>query len=138
MSAPQLTRITAQDAESEPAGERTFPTAMPAAQFPKRSYAIGVMSPAGYPITITLNNMKLDQLDDALSTLLERGYMPAEVSSVLSPNAPAPATAPAAPTGAAPFCPIHTDRQMKVSNYGGWFCTHSNPATGEKCKAKVK
>ncbi len=139
MTAPQLTRITAQDAENDPPEGRTFPTGMPAASFPKRSYAISVMSPAGYPITITLNDMKLDQLDDALATLLERGYMPAEVPSVLGPNAPAPATAaPAAPTGEAPICPVHTDRRMKVSNYGGWFCTATNLATGEKCKEKVK
>lgn len=137
MATPALTRITAQDAESEPADERTFPTAIAAAHFPKRSYAISVMSPAGYPITITLNDMKLDQVDDALATLLERGYMPAEVPSVLPPpNVSMPAAQPA--TGAAPFCPIHTQRQMKVSNYGGWFCTFSDPATGEKCKQKIK
>ena len=91
MTAPALPRITEQDAENEPSNVRTFPTAIAAAQFPKRSYAISVLSPAGFPITITLNDMKIGQLEDALATLLERGYMPAEVPSVLGPNAPAPA-----------------------------------------------
>ena len=136
MSAPTLTRITADDAEQD--GERLFAPAT-SAHFPKRSYAIGVMSPAGFPITITLNDIKLDQLDASLAALLERGYMPAEVSSVLTPpNAPAPAQQPATPTGEAPICPVHTDRRMKVSNYGGWFCTAANLQTGEKCKEKVK
>ena len=136
MTAPQLTRITAQDAEQEQ--DRLF-APMPAASFPRRSFAISVQSPAGFPITVTLNDIKLDQLDASLAALLERGYMPAEVSSVLTPpNAPAPAQQPATPTGEAPICPVHTDRRMKVSNYGGWFCTATNLATGEKCKEKVK
>lgn len=137
MPTPQLTRITAQDAEAEPPEDRTF-APIPAAHFPKRAYAISVMSPAGFPIVVTLNDIKLDQLDSALATLLERGYMPAEAPSVLGPNAPAPAGATNAPTGEAPICPVHTDRRMKVSNYGGWFCTATNLATGEKCKEKVR
>jgi hypothetical protein len=137
MATPALTRITEQDAAQDT--DRLFPAGMPAPQFPKRTYAINVQSPAGFPITITYNDMTLDRLDEALSVLLERGYMPAEVPSVLSsPNAPAPVAQPAAPTGEAPICPVHTDRRMKVSNYGGWFCTASNLATGEKCKEKVK
>ncbi len=54
MATPALTRITEQDADQE--NERLF-APMPAAQFPKRSYAISVMSPAGFPITITLNDI---------------------------------------------------------------------------------
>lgn len=137
MATPALTRITEQDANQE--GEQMF-TAPTAAAFPRRTYAISVMSPAGFPITISYNDMTIDRLDEALAVLLERGYMPAEAPSVLaSPNAPAPTAAqPMAPTGEAPICPVHTDRRMKVSNYGGWFCTATNAMTGEKCTQKVK
>lgn len=69
MTAPALPRITAQDAEAEPSNVRTFPT--PAASFPKQSYSIGVMSPAGYPITVTYNNMTLDRLEEALAVVAE-------------------------------------------------------------------
>ncbi len=130
MTAPALTRITAQDANSEPHEERTFPTAIPAASFPKRSYAISVMSPAGYPITITLNDMKLDQLDDALGTLLERGYMPAEVPSVLGPNAPAPAA-----PGQPPVCQYHGAMKESTARPGTWFCP-KKMGNGEYCKEK--
>jgi hypothetical protein len=141
MTAPQLTRITEHDAANEPESEHLFASRPAAPMFPVRSYAISVQSPAGFPITITLNDIKLDQLDNALAALMDRGYMPAEVPSVLtSPNAPAPVAhaQPAAPTGEAPICPVHTDRRMKVSNYGGWFCTAANLQTGEKCKEKIR
>lgn len=137
MTAPALTRITAQDAENDPPEGRTFaerPIAMPAAQFPKRSYAISVMSPAGYPITITLNDMKLDQLDDALATLLERGYMPAEVPSVLTP--PPNAHAPAAPAGGPPVCQYHGPMKESTARPGTWFCP-KKMGDGTYCKEKA-
>jgi hypothetical protein len=116
MSAPTLTRITAQDAENDPPEGRTFtdrPAAVPAAQFPRRSYAISVQSPAGFPITITYNDMTIDRLDEALGVLLERGYMPAEVPSVLTPpNAPAPATQPATSLDQ-PICPYRRPHEGK-------------------------
>jgi hypothetical protein len=83
----------------------------------------------GRQITVTANDMNADQFCD----LLDKRFGPPTAN-------PTPAAMIAAPqaTGAAPFCPIHTTRQMKASNYGGWFCTHSDPTTGEKCKQKVK
>lgn len=135
MTAPTLTRITAQAAESEPAGERVFPTAMPAAQFPKRSYAISVMSPAGYPITITLNDMKLDQLDDALATLLERGYMPAEVPSVLPPPPNAQGAAPQA--GGTPTCPYHGPmKESTIKGKEGTYYCPKKMADDTYCKER--
>lgn len=134
MSTPALTRITAQDANSEPHEDRTFPA--PAA-FPRRVYAISVMSPSGFPVTITLNDMKLDQLDDALNTLLDRGYMPAEVPSVLGPNAPAPATAAPAAQAGEGVCPYHGP--MKDSTIPGKegtkFCS-KKMADGSYCKER--
>lgn len=130
MSAPNLTRITAENAEQE--GERLFTPPAPAAHFPRRSYAISVLSPAGYPITITLNDMKLDQLDDALATLLERGYMPAEVPSVLSPNAPAPAQQ----AGGPPVCQYHGPMKESTARPGTWFCP-KKMGDGSYCKEKA-
>lgn len=132
MSAPNLTRITPEAAESE--SERLFaPAPTPAAQFPRRSYAISVMSPAGYPITITLNDMKLDQLDDALATLLERGYMPAEAPSVLGPNAPAPAQQ--QPASGPPVCQYHGPMKESTARPGTWFCP-KKMGDGSYCKEK--
>jgi hypothetical protein len=141
MTAPQLTRITAQDAENDPPAERTFAErpATTAASFPRRSYAISVLSPAGYPITITLNDMKLDRLDDALGTLLERGYMPAEVPSVLGPNAPQPAAqAPAADTGQAmAICPYHGPmKESTVKGKEGTFYCPKKMADDSYCKER--
>jgi len=132
MSAPQLTRITAQDAESEPETDRTF-TPAPARAYPVRAYAISVLSPAGFPITVTLNDIKLDQLDNALAALLERGYMPAEPPSVLaSPNAPAPAQ-----KAGPPVCQYHGP--MKESTIPGkegtYFCS-KKMADGSYCKER--
>lgn len=134
MTMPNLTRITAQDAENEPASERTFPAGIPAAHFPKRSYAISVQSPAGFPITITLNDMKLDQLDDALSTLLERGYMPAEVPSVLTPpNAPQPATA----ATEVAVCPYHGPmKESTIKGKEGTFYCPKKMADDTYCKER--
>jgi hypothetical protein len=139
MATPALARITEQGAANEPEEDRLFTPQIAAPMFPVRSYAISVQSPAGFPITVTLNDIRLDKLEEALAALMDRGYMPAEAPSVLPlPNAPAAVAQLAAPTGEAPICPVHTDRRMKVSNYGGWFCTAANLQTGEKCKEKIR
>lgn len=133
MSAPQLTRITEQDAAQE--SERMF-APIPAAQFPKRSYAISVTSPAGFPITITLNDMKLDQLDDALATLLERGYMPAEAQS---PNAPAgaPKAASAPATTGQPICPYHGPmKESTIKGKEGTYYCPKKMADDSYCKER--
>lgn len=109
--------------------------ATPARQYPARSYAIECVSPAGFHIVITLADIRLDGLDDALGALMERGYMPYEPPALPNPTPAATGAAPA--TGQPPMCPLH-NRPMKVSNYGGWFCTFADPTTGEKCKQKVK
>ena len=136
MTTPQLTRITAQDAESDPPEGRTFaerPAPIPAAPFPRRVYAISVLSPAGFPITITLNDMKLDQLDDALATLLERGYMPAEAPSVLGPNAPAATAA----TGGQPVCPYHgAMKESTIKGREGTFYCPKKMADDSYCKER--
>jgi hypothetical protein len=135
MTAPQLTRITAQDAENDPPADRTFAErpATTAAHFPRRSYAISVLSPAGYPITITLNDSSIDKLEEALSKLLERGYMPAEVPSVLGPNAPQPAQAqPAGP----PTCQYHGPMKESSARPGTWFCP-KKMGDGSYCKEKA-
>lgn len=128
MSAP----ITAQDAESENTNVRLFPerpNAIPAAQFPKRSYAISVMSPYGFAITITLNDMKLDQLDDALATLIERGYAPH------APNpTPAPAAVPSA--NAEPAVCIYHGPMKESQNRPGTFYCPKKLADGTYCKEK--
>ncbi len=133
MATPSLTRITAQDAEQD--GDRLFtpPAAIAAAPFPKRAYAISVQSPAGFPITITYNDMTLDRLDEALAALLERGYMPAETPSVLpGPNAPAaPANAPGQP----PVCNYHGPMKESTARPGTWFCP-KKMADGTYCKEK--
>ena len=131
MATPALTRITEQDAADD--GDRLF-APIPAAQFPKRSYAISVQSPAGFPITITLNDMKLDQLDDALATLLERGYMPAEVPSVLTPpNAPAPSARPAGP----PVCQYHGPmKESTIQGKEGTYYCSKKMADGTYCKER--
>ncbi len=130
--------ISATDAAAEPDNVRMFPAGMPAAQFPKRTYAINVQSPAGFPITITYNDMTLDWLDEALSVLLERGYMPAEVPSVLSsPNAPAPAhTQPAAPTGEA-VCPYHGPmKESTIKGKEGTYYCPKKMADDTYCKVR--
>lgn len=128
-----MTAINRQDAEQESDNVRMFPTAQQA-PYPKRSYAIAVTSPAGFPILITLADLKLDQLDDALAALLERGYMPAE------PNpTPAPATTGAAPQpGQPPVCPYHG--AMKQSTVPGkehtWYCPKKMADGSGYCKEK--
>jgi len=130
MATPALTRITEQDADQE--GERLF-APIPAAAFPKRSYAISVMSPAGFPITITLNDIRLDKLDESLAALLERGYMPAETPSVLtSPNAPA---AHVSAPGQPPVCQFHGPMKESTARPGTWFCP-KKMGDGSYCKEK--
>jgi hypothetical protein len=143
MATPALTRITAQDAENDAHEDRTFaerPAVIPAAQFPKRSYAISVQSPAGFPITITLNDMKLDQLDDALATLLDRGYMPAEVPSVLTPpNAPQAAQASAQPAsdGQQAVCPYHGPmKESTIKGKEGTYYCPKKMADDTYCKER--
>jgi hypothetical protein len=140
MSAPTLTRITAQDAENDPPEGRTFtdrPAAVSAAQFPRRSYAISVQSPAGFPITITYNDMTIDRLDEALGVLLERGYMPAEVPSVLTPpNVPAPAAQPATSLDQ-PICPYHGPmKESTIKGKEGTYYCPKKMADDTYCKER--
>lgn len=81
----------------------------------------------GRTITVHAADMTADQFCD----ILDKRFGPPTAN-------PAPAATATAPTGEAPVCPIHTDRRMKPSNYGGWFCTATNLTTGEKCKERVK
>lgn len=126
-----MTAINRQDAEQEPDNVRMFPTAQPA-QYPKRSYAIAVTSPAGFPILITLADLKLDQLDEALAALLERGYMPAE------PNpTPAPAASGAAPQpGQPPICVYHGPMKESDKRPGTWYCPKKLADGSGYCKEK--
>lgn len=126
-----MTTINRQDAEQEADSVRLFPQqATQPAHFPRRSYAIAVTSPAGFPITITLNDLKLDQLDDALAALLERGYLPDESS----PNASAVPAA-AAP-GQPPVCPYHGPMKESTARPGTWFCPKKMGDGSGYCKEK--
>lgn len=106
----------------------------PIQPYPMTVVTIGAVSPEGYPITITLNDPAQGAMTNWIKLLASKGFTPP--SSNPTPAAGAPQMTMA--TGDAPVCPIHAPRKMKASNYGGWFCTWSDPTTGEKCKEKVK
>lgn len=95
--------------------------------YPQISLAATVQH-KGWTITVTAADMSADQFVDLLT---RKGFT--QTNPTTAPVANPSAT----PTGETPMCPLH-NRRMKVSNYGGWFCTFSDPSTGEKCKQKVK
>lgn len=126
-----MTAVNRQEADQEPDNVRLFPQAGPA-NYPKRSYAIDVTSPAGFPITITYNDMTLDRLDEALAALFERGYTPAEPL----PNAPAAAPVPVAQPGQPPICVYHGPMKESDKRPGTWYCPKKLADGSGYCKEK--
>jgi hypothetical protein len=132
METRALPQITQQDATDEAPTEQLFHEPQPPA-FPASVITIQAVSADGFPVTITLNDPASGALSKWLELLTARGFRPA-AGGATSPAANANAAA----TGEAPACPVHAPRKMKRSNFGGWFCTWSDQATGEKCNQKIK
>lgn len=130
MSTPAMTRESVENAEPIDFEAKRTAALSPRA-YPARSYAIAVVSPAGYQITITLNDIRLDALDDALSTLIERGYLPYEPAA---PN-PTPAATSAAPQ-TPPVCPYHGPMKESDKRPGTYYCPKKMADNSGYCKEK--
>jgi hypothetical protein len=130
MSVPALTRQQVDAAEPLDFEQRRqqTPAAAPARAYPARSYTIECVSPAGYRIAISLNDIRLDALDDALAALLERGYMPAAT--------PAAASATPVVTGGPPTCQYHGPMKESTARPGTWYCP-KKMGDGSYCKEKA-
>jgi hypothetical protein len=123
-----MAAISEQHANGEADNVRLFPDRQASQSFPRRSYAIDVIAPGGFQVVITLNDMKLDQLEQALDQLLERGYMPANPT-------PAAAGSTAAP-GTPPLCPYHGPMKESEKRPGTFYCPKKLADGSGYCKEK--
>lgn len=107
-----------------------FANGKPARAYPASSYTIDVCSPDGFTIHITLNDIKLEKMIDALGVLVNCGFTPLDTA----PN-PTPAATNAAQTNTPPTCQYHGPMKESDKRPGTWYCP-KKMGDGSYCKEK--